>query len=104
MSGEKHIEKAFEMAKQQYATLGVEVEKAMGEIRNLSLSLHCWQTDDVGGFETPQSELGGGGIQVTGNYPGKARNVEEMRKDLEMVYGLLPGRHQRQRPAAADPL
>ncbi|HUX21210.1 MAG TPA: L-rhamnose isomerase, partial [Spirochaetia bacterium] len=57
------------------------------------LSIHCWQGDDVGGFEAPDSSLSGGGIQVTGNYPGKARNIAELRSDLDTMYGLIPGRH-----------
>jgi L-rhamnose isomerase len=60
---------------------------------NVVISLHCWQTDDVGGFETPNAELSGGGIQATGNYPGKATSIEEMRTDLEKVLSLLPGKH-----------
>ena len=93
MAGDNNIEKSFEIAKQQYAQLDVDVDKVIKELEKVSLSLHCWQTDDVGGFETPDSELGGGGIQVTGNYPGKARTIDEMRKDLEMVFSLLPGKH-----------
>lgn len=86
-------QKAFEFAKDEYAKIGVDVEKAMAELNKASLSIHCWQGDDVGGFEAPDSELSGGGIQVTGNYPGKARNIEELRSDLEKLYSLLPGRH-----------
>jgi len=87
------IEKCYEIAKQRYAELGVATEAAMEKLSNLSISLHCWQGDDVGGFETPDAELSGGGIQVTGNYPGKARNVGELRMDLEKVYSLVPGKH-----------
>jgi L-rhamnose isomerase len=56
------------------------------------ISLHCWQTDDVGGFEKPGSVLGGGGIQATGNFPGKAKTIEQMRSDLDKVMSLLPGK------------
>ena len=55
--------------------------------------MHCWQADDVGGFEKPDSVLSGGGIQATGNYPGKARTIDQLRKDLEKAYSLIPGKH-----------
>jgi L-rhamnose isomerase len=71
----------------------VDVSAALAKLDGVSLSLHCWQGDDVGGFENPDSSLSGGGIQVTGNYPGKARNVDELRRDLEQAYDLLPGSH-----------
>ena len=61
-------------------------------MNDVTISLHCWQTDDVGGFETPDAELSGGGIQATGNYPGKAGTIDEMRADLEKVLALLPGK------------
>lgn len=83
----------FEDARNQYAELGIDVEKAIAALKTVPLSLHCWQTDDVGGFETPDAELSGGGIQVTGNYPGKARNIAEMRTDLEKAVSLIPGSH-----------
>ena len=85
--------KRYELAKERYAELGVNTDKALEKLKNISLSIHCWQTDDVGGFESPDAELSGGGIQVTGNYPGKARNITEMRDDLDKVYSLLPGKH-----------
>ena len=83
----------FNDAKDQYAELGVDVDAAVAALKTIPLSLHCWQTDDVGGFETPDAELSGGGIQVTGNFPGKARNIEEMRADLDEVNTLVPGTH-----------
>lgn len=83
----------FEYAKEQYAVVGVDVESAIKKLKDISLSVHCWQGDDVGGFETPDSVLSGGGIQVTGNYPGKAGNPDELKKDLEKMYSLLPGKH-----------
>lgn len=86
------IEKAYKAAKEQYAALGVDTDKVIEQMRNIPISLHCWQTDDVGGFEKPGAELGGGGIQVTGNFPGKARTIQEMRQDLEKVFSLLPGK------------
>ncbi|MBB6479875.1 L-rhamnose isomerase [Spirochaeta isovalerica] len=83
----------YEYAKEQYAEVGVDVKDALEKLRKISLSVHCWQGDDVGGFETPDSQLSGGGIQVTGNYPGKAGNPDELKKDLEKMYSLLPGKH-----------
>jgi L-rhamnose isomerase len=85
------IEKAYQLAKEQYATLGVDTGKVLTEMNNIKISLHCWQTDDVGGFEKPGAELGGGGIQVTGNFPGKAKTIEQMRNDLDVVMSLIPG-------------
>ena len=86
------IEKAYELAKEQYATIGVDTEKAVERMKDVVISLHCWQTDDVGGFEKPDATLSGGGIQSTGNYPGKAKTIEQMRADLEKVMQLLPGK------------
>ena len=86
------LQKAYDLAREQYAALGVSTEQAMAQLEKVSLSLHCWQGDDVAGFENPVGELGGG-IAATGNYPGKARNVAELRRDLDQVYQLLPGRH-----------
>lgn len=83
---------AYEQAKVQYAQLGVNTDEALEKLNQVKISLHCWQTDDVGGFETPDAELGGGGIQVTGNYPGKARTIEQLRQDIEKVMSLLPGK------------
>jgi L-rhamnose isomerase len=85
------IEKAYKLAKEQYAALGVDSDKAIKDLNNIKISLHCWQTDDVGGFEKPGAELGGGGIQVTGNFPGKATTIEQMRDDLDKVMSLIPG-------------
>lgn len=86
------IEKAYELAKIQYAALGVDTDAVIEQMNKVQISLHCWQTDDVGGFERPDAELGGGGIQVTGNYPGKAKSIEQMRADLDKVLSLLPGK------------
>ncbi|HCC70894.1 MAG TPA: L-rhamnose isomerase [Bacteroidales bacterium] len=86
------IEQSYVLAKEQYAGLGVDTDNVIKLMDKIIISLHCWQADDVGGFETPDAELGGGGIQVTGNYPGKARTAEEMRSDLEKVMSLLPGK------------
>lgn len=86
------VEKAYEIAKERYAAVGVDVEKALVEIQKLAISMHCWQTDDVVGFERLES-LGGGGIQATGNYPGRARNIDEVRSDIEEVQKYIAGSH-----------
>jgi L-rhamnose isomerase len=83
----------YEYAKARYADLGIDTDKALEQLEKVNLSLHCWQTDDVGGFETPDAALSGGGIQVTGNYPGKSRSLDEMRQDLEKAFTLIPGKH-----------
>ena len=86
------LQKAYNLASERYAALGVSTGQALAQLEKISLSLHCWQGDDVGGFENPGGELGGG-IAATGNYPGKARNAAELRGDLDLVYQLLPGSH-----------
>jgi L-rhamnose isomerase len=86
------IQKSYELAREQYASLGVDTDKVIEEMDKVVISLHCWQTDDVGGFEKADSVLGGGGIQATGNFPGKARNIGQMRADLDKVMSLLPGK------------
>ena len=91
MAKSENIQKAFELAKAQYAELGVDVEEAMKKLENFQISLHCWQADDVGGFESPDAALSGG-IQATGNYPGKARNIAEHRMDVEKAMNLIPGK------------
>jgi L-rhamnose isomerase len=83
--------KAFDLAKERCALLGVDVEAAIKAADAVPLSIHCWQGDDVGGFEREGAVLGGGGIQTTGNYPGKARGPSELRADLEEVLRLVPG-------------
>jgi len=82
----------YTLARERYASLGVDTEKAMERLNRIPISLHCWQGDDVGGFET-QEGLTGGGIQATGNYPGKARTADELRSDLDVAYRLIPGKH-----------
>lgn len=86
------IQQAFELAKEQYASVGVDVQKALEQIDKLPISLHCWQADDVIGFENPDGQLTGG-IQTTGNYPGKARSIEELRADIDKAMELIPGDH-----------
>ncbi len=81
----------YEAAKKQYAVLGVDTEKAIRDLQKISISMHCWQGDDVGGFE---NDLGAtGGIQTTGNYPGKARTPEELMADIDKALSLIPGKH-----------
>ncbi len=86
------IQQAYALARERYAALGVDTDAALKTLEGISLSLHCWQGDDVSGFENPGAALTGG-IAATGNYPGKARNAEELRRDLDVVYRLLPGSH-----------
>ena len=86
------IEKAYQLAKEQYANYGINTDAVVSKMDEVIISLHCWQTDDVGGFEKPDAELAGGGIQVTGNYPGKAKTIKQMREDLDKVMSLLPGK------------
>ena len=86
------INQAYEYAKARYADLGIDVEKAVDQLDKISISLHCWQADDVKGFENKEGDLTGG-IQATGNYPGSSRSVDELRKDIEEVLTLLPGKH-----------
>jgi L-rhamnose isomerase len=92
MMNTENIKKIYDLAKQQYAELGVDVDEAIERMNEVVISLHCWQTDDVGGFEKPDATLAGGGIQATGNYPGKATTIDQMRADLEKVMQLLPGK------------
>ncbi|MCW1877406.1 L-rhamnose isomerase [Erwinia sp. INIA-01] len=84
------IEQAFALAKQRFADIGIDVEAALAQLDRLPVSMHCWQGDDVRGFENPQGALTGG-IQATGNYPGRARSAEELRADLEQAMALIPG-------------
>ena len=86
------IKKAYQLAKQQYAGLGIDTDAVLSRMDDIVISLHCWQTDDVGGFEREGAELGGGGIQATGNFPGKAKTIAQMRDDLDKVMSLVPGR------------
>ena len=84
-----NIEKAFALAKERYAELGVDVDAAIERVNKIQISLHCWQGDDVAGFESA-GELTGG-ILSTGNYPGKARTPDELRSDAEKAFSLIPG-------------
>jgi L-rhamnose isomerase len=91
-SPDTRIQAAYQLARERYAELGVDTDAALERLASVSISLHCWQGDDVGGFENPGGELGGG-IAVTGNYPGKARNAAELRRDLDLAFSLIPGNH-----------
>jgi L-rhamnose isomerase len=92
MSESANLLKAFELAVEQYESLGVDVEHALRQLRDVAISVHCWQGDDVSGFEGNDIELGSG-LAVTGNYPGRARTVDQLRSDLELTYSLIPGAH-----------
>ncbi len=92
MNTEKKVQQAFDLAVERYAAVNVDVNKALEKLQQISLSLHCWQADDVTGFENPDGSLSGG-IQVTGNYPGKARNMEELQQDILKATSFIPGTH-----------
>lgn len=84
---------AYPLAKEAYAALGVDTEAVLKKLQAIPISLHCWQGDDVSGSENPDAGLTGGGIQATGNYPGKARTLAELRADLDQALSLIPGQH-----------
>ena len=86
------IQKAYEVAKERYAAIGIDTDAVMEQLQKISLSLHCWQADDVVGFE-PKAGALSGGIQATGNYPGRARNIDELRQDVLKAASLIPGKH-----------
>jgi len=88
----KHIQNAYALAKERYAALGVDTDGALERLAQIPISLNCWQGDDVTGFEAPDRKLTGG-IAVTGGYPGRARNADELRSDLDKAYSLIPGTH-----------
>ncbi len=89
---EELILKAYEIAKERYAEIGVDTDKVLGQMQDFHLSMHCWQSDDVKGFEVQAGALSGG-IQSTGNYPGAARNIDELRADVLKAKSLIPGEH-----------
>ena len=93
MEKEKRIELSYRIAREAYAEIDVDTHRALDRLDRTPISLHCWQTDDVGGCERSGAVLAGGGIQATGNYPGKATNLGEIRQDLDKVYALIPGNH-----------
>jgi L-rhamnose isomerase len=90
---EKDLTQSYRIAKERYAEFGVDVEAAIEKLARIPISMHCWQGDDVGGYETVGAELTSGGIQATGNYPGKARTIDELRGDIEKALSVIPGRH-----------
>ena len=92
MIKELTVHAAYAIAKERYAQLGIDTEKVIEQLRQFHLSMHCWQADDVTGFEPAQNALSGG-IQSTGNYPGKARNIDELRQDILKAKSLIPGQH-----------
>src|SRR6185369_3988103 len=92
MNRAKNIERAYRLAQERYAQLDVETEQALAKLARVHLSIHCWQGDDVGGFENSGQHLGAG-LAVTGNYPGKARTPAELRDDFEKALSLIPGKH-----------
>lgn len=84
--------KAYELAKEKYASIGIDTDKVLKNLSDIKISMHCWQGDDVNGFLFKDIELSGG-IQTTGNYPGKANTVSELRQDIEKAFSLIPGKH-----------
>lgn len=92
MANQDQIVRNYEVAKERYAEIGVDTEEALKKLQDMKISVHCWQGDDVKGFLNPNGELTGG-IMATGNYPGAARTPEQLRKDLEKAYSLIPGKH-----------
>ncbi|MBO4764780.1 MAG: L-rhamnose isomerase [Bacteroidales bacterium] len=90
---EELLEKAYAIAAERYAEAGIDTEKALARLQKMAISLHCWQADDVRGFESAGGEDLTGGIQTTGNYPGRARNVDELRADVLKAVSMIPGHH-----------
>lgn len=88
----KLIQKSYEIAKERYLQFGIDTDNVLEKLQKIAISIHCWQADDVTGFEN-LGNLGGGGIQATGNYPGKARTISELRQDIEKVLTLVGGKH-----------
>ncbi|HOZ47011.1 MAG TPA: L-rhamnose isomerase [Candidatus Hydrogenedentes bacterium] len=92
MTTDATVQKAYDLARAHYAEWGVDTDAVMRRLEGIPVSMHCWQGDDVGGFECVEA-VDGGGIQATGNYPGKARTADELRADAEKAFRLIPGRH-----------
>ncbi len=93
MEKKTSLESEYLAVQERYAQLGVSTDAALSQLAGVSISLHCWQGDDVGGFESRDQRLEGSGLQVTGHYPGKARTLDELRSDLCQAYQLIPGHH-----------
>jgi L-rhamnose isomerase len=92
MTTDPHTQRAYALARERYAELGVDTDAAVAALGRIAVSLHCWQGDDVGGFENTGEAIGGG-LAVTGNYPGKARTPDELRRDADAALSLIPGTH-----------
>lgn len=88
----EQLKQAYQVAKERYAAIGVDTDAALKKLQDIKISMHCWQGDDVKGFLTPEGDLTGG-IMSTGNYPGAAKNPDQLRQDLEKAYSLIPGQH-----------
>ncbi len=86
-----NVKKAYELAKEEYQKIGIDTDEVIKKLQNIRISMQCWQGDDINGFLS-DSALSGG-IQVTGNYLGKAKNVEQLRQDMEFAFKLIPGKH-----------
>lgn len=86
------IKEAYELARKQYTKYGMDTDDVLNKLKDIPISINCWQGDDVGGFEAANDILSGGGILSTGNYPGKAKNINELRSDIEKAFSLIPGR------------
>ena len=87
----ENVEKAYALAQESYSAWGVDCQEALNSLAQIAISLHCWQGDDVRGFESTHAL--DGGIMATGNYPGQARNADELRADLSKALSLIPGKH-----------
>ncbi|HEL1596307.1 TPA: L-rhamnose isomerase [Streptococcus suis] len=88
----EQLKQAYQVAKERYAAIGVDTDAALKKLQDIKISMHCWQGDDVKGFLSPEGDLTGG-IMSTGNYPGAAKNPDQLRQDLEKAFSLIPGQH-----------
>ncbi|HEM5174511.1 TPA: L-rhamnose isomerase [Streptococcus suis] len=88
----EQLKQAYQIAKERYAAIGVDTDAALKKLQDIKISMHCWQGDDVKGFLSPEGDLTGG-IMSTGNYPGAAKNPDQLRQDLEKAFSLIPGQH-----------
>jgi L-rhamnose isomerase len=86
------IEKKYELAKTYYSYYGVSIDSVLEKLKNIPISIHCWQGDDLTGFENLEGNLYKGGILVTGNYQGRARNIDELQLDINKAFSLIPGK------------
>jgi L-rhamnose isomerase len=86
------IKEAYKLAKNQYAKYGIDTDDILNKLKDIPISIHCWQGDDVKGFENISNNTSGGGILATGNYHGEARNINELKSDIEKAFSLIPGK------------